>query len=258
MKTRAIILAMAMTFGASAQAALHDRGGGLIYDDVLDVTWLWNVTLAKGTVFDDTYAPAKLPNPYNDGLLSWYSAMDWVDALEYHDPIRDVIWDDWRLPRAEPIHGANFLLTAKRDGSTDVGYNITSPLSELSYMYYVNLDNLGQYDVNGNLQAGYGLVNDPLNPNDESLFINLKNGRYWYSTLRPDNDTNAFEFRMQYGNVAAGHLGYVGYAWALRDGDVAVAAIPEAETWAMLLAGLGLVGLAVRRKSRLERAGLIG
>jgi hypothetical protein len=37
------------------------------------------------------------------------------------------------------------------------------------------------------------------------------------------------------------------YAWAVRPGDVA--AVPEPETYSMLLAGLGMMGWAVRRKS---------
>jgi hypothetical protein len=40
--------------------------------------------------------------------------------------------------------------------------------------------------------------------------------------------------------------GYQEYAWAVRDGDVA--AVPEPETYALMLAGLGLVGFMARRK----------
>ncbi len=39
--------------------------------------------------------------------------------------------------------------------------------------------------------------------------------------------------------------GYTGEQFTMR---YEVAAVPEAETWAMLLAGLGLVGFAVRRR----------
>jgi hypothetical protein len=37
-------------------------------------------------------------------------------------------------------------------------------------------------------------------------------------------------------------------AWAVRDGDV-TSAVPEPETYAMLLAGLGLLGFMARRRS---------
>jgi len=33
-------LLVAGLFTVSAQAALYDRGNGLIYDDVLDITWM--------------------------------------------------------------------------------------------------------------------------------------------------------------------------------------------------------------------------
>ena len=46
------------------------------------------------------------------------------------------------------------------------------------------------------------------------------------------------------------------YSWAVRDGDVAyvspiVAAIPEPETYTMLLAGLGLLGFMARRRKNI-------
>jgi hypothetical protein len=39
---------------------------------------------------------------------------------------------------------------------------------------------------------------------------------------------------------------FIQVAWAVHDGNIA--AVPEADTWAMLLAGLGLVGIATRRR----------
>ncbi len=203
-----------------AHGALHDRGGGLIYDDVLNVTWLQDVMLPAGTSYDDDYANAPKDNGSTDGMLSYYAAQAWVADLEYFDPARGVVWRDWRLPEVQPVNGVSFNVRPSYDGSTDVGYNITSAMHELAYMYYVNFKNKGQYDSNGTWQSGYGLVDDPEDPNDESLFVNLKKGLYWSSTVRPDNDDNAWDFRMQYGNTTAGDFRYVRYVLAVMDGDV--------------------------------------
>ena len=40
-------LAATLSFLPAAQAELHDRGNGLIYDDVLDITWLQDANLFK-------------------------------------------------------------------------------------------------------------------------------------------------------------------------------------------------------------------
>lgn len=61
-----MVLATAATLIAAsggAQAALHDRGGGLLYDDVLNVTWLQDANYAMTSGYDA------------DGRTSGYSAM---------------------------------------------------------------------------------------------------------------------------------------------------------------------------------------
>ena len=59
----------------AAQATLIDRGGGLIYDDVLDITWLQDANLG--------------------GRMSWNNAVEWTDNLSYGG------FDDWRLPSVD-------------------------------------------------------------------------------------------------------------------------------------------------------------
>lgn len=59
------------------EAALFDRGGGLIYDSVKDLTWLQDAS-ASPLNNDPGYASA------------------WSESLEYYDAVRDVTWDDWR------------------------------------------------------------------------------------------------------------------------------------------------------------------
>jgi hypothetical protein len=222
-----LFVLFALGLSSGAQAALHDRGGGLIYDDVLDVTWLQNPMLIAGTPFDDDYSKAPAINPNTDGLVSYYAAQAWVQSLQYYDAVRNVTWTGWRLPRVRPVNGVSLNVRSAYDGSTDVGYNITSTQHELAYMYYVNLKNKGRYNTNGVLQTEYGLEDDPADPADESLFPNLKAGLYWSSTLRPDNDTNAWDFRLDRGATTAAFLGYVRYVWAVRDGDVGLPNAPQ-------------------------------
>lgn len=61
----------ALGFSGAAGAGLIDRGGGLIYDDVLDITWLQdaNYALTSGYVaanlendggFDDVFADGRM------------------------------------------------------------------------------------------------------------------------------------------------------------------------------------------------------
>ncbi|MBL8488869.1 MAG: DUF1566 domain-containing protein [Rhodocyclaceae bacterium] len=61
-------------------AALWNRGGGLIYDDTLHVTWLSDADFAKTSGFDA------------DGKLNWYDARAWADGLVFRG------YSDWRLP----------------------------------------------------------------------------------------------------------------------------------------------------------------
>ncbi|WKJ91366.1 PEP-CTERM sorting domain-containing protein [Methylomonas montana] len=82
------IFAIGIGSAKLSQAALYDRGGGLIYDDTQDITWLQDANYAKTTGL----------NIY--GELNWYAAQNWVSNLVYHDNVRNVIYSDWRLPTA--------------------------------------------------------------------------------------------------------------------------------------------------------------
>jgi hypothetical protein len=60
-----------MSFSDLAQGHLIDRGGGLIYDSDLNITWLSDANLAKG------YGAA------SGGQMNWFAAMFWVNNLSY-------------------------------------------------------------------------------------------------------------------------------------------------------------------------------
>lgn len=185
-------------------AALHDRGGGLIYDDVLDVTWLQDAAY---------HVTSNVPNVDANGNMTWQDAMNWVASLVYHDSVRNIDWDDWRLPRVSPVNGLALNITYSFDGSTDNGYNITSPASELSYMYHVNLAGVSLVDTSGNIRPGEQGIADP------SPFTGIS-GAVWTQTDHPQDSSQAFIVGMGNGHQNWFAKGNFNSVWAVRDGDV--------------------------------------
>ena len=223
----AIILALGAPM--SVNATLWDRGGGLIYDDVLNITWLQDANYAMTT----GYAVG--------GKMYWQNAMDWAENLNYYDSVRNVTWTDWRLPQALPLNGTNYqwVVPMTADGSTDGSWNISAPstkysgstASELAYLYYNSLSNLGGKDIYGNL-TGY------LSIQNVGPFINVVNEYenqviYWSGSIATSSPslTTALRFSFLQG-YAVGTQGTSGitylkhYAWAVRDGDVGEANQP--------------------------------
>lgn len=222
------LLGLGMLAGGPAQAALVDRGGGMIYDTVLDITWLKDANYAQTSGYD------------TDGLMNWSAANTWAANLVYGG------YSDWRLPTVDPV-GASFNTDFSNNGTTDNGLGNTSPNSELAYMFYVNLANLGYCTPNGsgssstcNEQPGWGLVNT-------GPFNNLQSDVYWSGTAyAPYPDSYAWFFDAGYGNQFISSQDGEFFAWAVRPGDVA--AVPEPGS--ALLVGLGLAGLAALRRRR--------
>jgi len=234
MKRIIIIMSLIVVFGLSsiANATLINRGGGLIYDDDLKITWLQDANYAQTSGYD------------SDGRMTWDDAVAWADQLVYGG------YDDWRLPQILPINGSSYDYIPAYDGSTDRGWNISAPgssypgstSSEMAYMFYVNLSNLAYYDTSGNYpQSGWGLQNT-------GPFENLQSHAYWSGLeYAPDPVHQAWYFYPHFGDQTnAGKLSLM-YSWAVRDGDVTP--IPEPSTY--LLLGSGLIGLVwFRRKFR--------
>lgn len=242
MKKLAIILAIyvILCFSVTAQAALIDRGGGLIYDDVLNITWLQDANYAKTSGYDA------------DGEMAWANARTWASSLVYYDSVRNVNYDDWRLARNSSYgHPFHYGWWTSGEENPEGG-----PHSELSYMYYVNLGLSGYHNNYGSWKSNFGIFGNGtfVGQNDVGLVVNLQAGEYLsdaedepYPYNRPwtfNTNSGNHYLRLQYETY---------FAWAVRDGDVAyvpppAAAVPEPETYAMLLAGLGLLGFTARRR----------
>jgi len=244
-----VALAAAIGLSASAQAALVDRGGGLIYDTVLNVTWLQ----------DALYAQTDLNIPF-PAQLTWTDAKAWVAQLSYFDSVRNVTYSDWRLPNISPLDGIAFRLGTSTGGGTDDGYNISAPgtpyagstASELAYMYFNNLGNVSLCST-----AGWASCGQPRTiPFNAGPFANLLQAGFWFGSDAglPYAPPDAWAFDM--GDLYGVQGGFNGdtrrTAWAVRDGDVT--AVPEPGTGLMmglaLFAGLAQRGLRGRPSAR--------
>jgi len=206
--TLALATAGLLSSGA-VQAALNDRGGGLIYDTDRNITWLSDANYAA-TQFTATGGI----QGDADGKMNWSAANSWAANLSYGG------YSDWRLATSD----------------TCWGDNCTG--SELGHLFYTEL---------GGTAGNFILSSSDPNL---ALFSNVLPEQYWSGTAYAPNQADfAWGFRMGIGQQRYDYQYHEFYAWAVRDGDVA-APIPEPETYAMLLAGLGFLGFMAKRRKQ--------
>jgi hypothetical protein len=194
-------------------AELIDRGGGLIYDADLNVTWLQDANDAKTIGYSLADA---------NGFMDEPAASTWVGNLSYYDSVRGVTLSNWRLPDVKPVNGTSFNYTLAYDGSSDLGFHITSTQSELSHLYYVELGNLGVVDTTGTIRS-------PLPPISSGPFLNFQAfissgyhvAGYWTGVTYGANPDESWNFLtidgMQSSQYKDGNLLAV---WPVRDSDV--------------------------------------
>lgn len=240
-------LLLAATFTLPAHAQLEARyldgstTANAYYDTTLNITWLADANLAASNTFG---VSGILPG----GLMRWTTAQSWIDAMNAANYLG---YSDWSLPTTAPVNGTafnlNYNVSSFVSGSTDVGYNVSAPGtayagstgSEMANLFYDTLGNKAYFDVNGSFQSGYGLTN-------AGPFKNFQSAVYWSGTEYAPSTILAWNFSTLTGIQVTSSKNGSFYALAVRPGDVA--AVPEPETYALLLAGLGLVGLRARRR----------
>lgn len=93
-------------------ATLIDRGDGLIYDDVLDITWLQDAGLG--------------------GEMNWFDAVAWADSLVFGG------FDDWRLPSTTQLDPTCSFQFDPGGGLPLQGFGVDCIGSEMGHLHNVD------------------------------------------------------------------------------------------------------------------------
>jgi hypothetical protein len=202
------IFALLSLTSTLTQAALFDRGNGMIYDDVLDITWLQDANYAKTSGYDA------------DGAMNRAEAIAWADQLTYGG------FSDWRLPTT--IDGTvREAVNNQQDG-------------EMAHLYYDDLGLTMGDSILSSTDPNFGLFTNIKNGGywEGGPYVN-DSGRTF--------DSLGWSFRAYSGKVKITNSFVVFSAWAVRSGDVSPVPLP-ATVWLFGSGLLGLMGFAKSRK----------
>jgi len=195
-----LVACLLVVVSSSSHAALYDRGNGLIYDDVLNITWMQDANYAQTSGYDA------------NGRMEWETANTWADQLSYGG------YDDWRLPSA--------------GNAPTSGYNVTG---ELGHMFYNNLGNTAANSILGNVS-----FTDATPGGGTESFLNVQSWTYWLAEESAGYAYFAWVFFTDEGRQYEGaDKAQSYYSWAVRDGDVSTVPVPAAAwLFGSALAGL--------------------
>jgi len=211
----AALLCVAFALPNAADASLVDRGGGLIYDTDLNITWLADANYAFTSGYDQEGA--------TDGLMTYAYASAWAAQLTYGG------FTEWRLPTTLQPDAT----CANQYAFGSGGFNCTG--GEMGHLYYTELGSL----------PGNGTVHNA----SFSLFQNLTLDQYWTGTPVATLANYAWQMNFldgnQYVQLKTGAI----RAMAVHPGDIGGTTVVPAPA-AVWLLGTGVATLAGLRRRR--------
>ena len=222
------------TWETTLQARDLDSDGttDAYYDTTLNLSWLADANVI--------------------GQVDFSAATAWATGLD----VAGVT--GWHLPT---IHidscGSGGFGPTFWNGGGICGYNVQANTSDMAHMYMTTLANSSYSGFTDSYGNGPGLA-APLLDNT-GPFSNLQAYGYWFSldhAVDPwtgmANTSEAWRYSFYAGRQDNLANSAALYAWAVHDGDVGqiTAAVPEPETYALMLAGLAMMVPLARRRRR--------
>jgi hypothetical protein len=228
MKKNSILLSACIVgllcFG-NANAALEDRGAGLVYDTELDITWLADGNYAQTSGYHAT------------GIMSWGEANSWASQVQYAGH------SGWRLPYT-PAFDPTCSDHGRIVGGTETSWGYGCTGSELGHLYHVDFSTTPGDSIFD--------ANDP----DLDLFVNLMADasvgppeEYWSSLT--DNSSRAFHLHLFNGfQRDIDVTQHLMYALLVHDGDISPVPLPAA-LWLFTAGLVGLYGVGRQKQHQL-------
>lgn len=250
---KAILAASIALISFNAQATLtsyNANGVDVVYSSVSDVTWTKDGNLFKTlyasnsnlindisaitpVFYDTTWYPQTINFDDYDAATG---AMTWFGAKAFGNYLNSISYGgskDWRLSSAGIDPFANL--------------DIAAPDAEMGQLYYTELGKKSSY---ASPSGGYGIFGDNSydTTGDVGPFINVKANVYWTNEENKLSGVEGWFFNTRNGFQYEHPKTSQFYAWFVTSGQIAT--VPEPENLAMLLAGLGLIGIATRRNKK--------